>query len=188
MAKVSNNIFVRGLSGDLGNQFIVKSRKSGHTVVSAKTNFENNRVYSPAQLAQQQAFREAVAYAKEAKGQEIYIIKANGGPRSPYNVALADWFHRPEILEVDLTGWRGEAGELIRMRAQDDIKVEQVTVTISDEAGVVLEEGQASYAGALWWEYAATGSAAGKLTVTITAKDIPGHLAEYSQVRTISGS
>jgi len=90
MSRVINNIFVRGLSGDLGNQFIIKTDKGGRTIVSAKANFTNNREFSPVQLAHQQAFREAVAYANMAKGEEIYRIKANGGPRSPYNVALGD--------------------------------------------------------------------------------------------------
>lgn len=188
MAIVSNNLLVRGLSGNLGDQFTVRTNKNGRTIVSAKKDFENDRTYSPAQLAQQQAFREAVAYAKAMMGQEIYIIKANGGPRSPYNLAMADWFNRPQILEVDLSGWMGAAGELIRMRAQDDVLVAGVTVTISDGDGVVLESGQATEGGALWWEYAPSGDFTGQqVTLTIAARDLPGHIGEYSQVRTFSG-
>jgi hypothetical protein len=73
MAIVSNNLLVRGLSGNLGDQFVVRTDKNGRTIVSAKTNFENEREYSQAQLIQQQVFREAVAYAKAMKGEEIYI-------------------------------------------------------------------------------------------------------------------
>ena len=187
MAKVYNNIFVRGLSGKLGDQFIVKTDKSGRTIVSAKPTFNGTREFSPAQLMQQQAFREAAAYAKEKKGEEIYITKASGGTKSPYNLAVADWFNRPKILEVDLTAWYGQAGDMIRMRAQDDVMVDQVTVTISDGTDTVLESGQANDTGGLWWEYATNGNITGQVTVTIAARDLPGHVTEYSQVRTFSG-
>ena len=188
MAKVNNNIFVRGLSGQLGDQFIVKTDKGGRTIVSAKPTFNGTRAFSQAQLIQQQAFREATAYAKAMMGQEIYIIKANGGPKSPYNVAVADWFNQPKILEVDLTAWNGGAGEMIRMRVQDDVMVAGVTVTISDGDHTVLESGQATETGALWWEYTPTNDFTGQqVTITIAARDLPGHVTEYSQVRTFSG-
>ena len=96
MAKVRENIVMQGLSGTLGNQLVIKLDKAGRTIVSAKPHFNGDREFSPAQLMQQQAFREAAAYAKMVKGEELYIIKANGGPKSSYNVALADWFNRPQ--------------------------------------------------------------------------------------------
>jgi hypothetical protein len=34
MAKVRNNIFVRGLSGSVGDQFVVKQDKNGRTIIS----------------------------------------------------------------------------------------------------------------------------------------------------------
>jgi hypothetical protein len=178
MAIVSNNLLVRGLSGNLGDQFVVRTEKNGRTIVSAKTNFENDREYSPAQLAQQQAFREAVAYAKAMKGQEIYITKANGGSKSPYNIAVADWFNRPEILEIDLKSWSGEAGQVIRMRVQDDVQVQHVAVAIADEADNVLEQGLAVEVGALWWEYTTTATASGNAKVMVLALDTPGHTTE----------
>jgi len=188
MAIVSNNLLIRGLSGNLGDQFVVRTDKNGRTIVSAKSNFESDREYSLAQLAQQQAFREAVAYAKSAKGQEIYITKANGGPKSPYNIAIADWFNRPHILEVDQTAWFGQAGDVIRMRVQDDVMVADVTITISDGDGSVLESGQATETGALHWEYAINGDFTGQqVTLTIAARDLPGHVTEYTQVRSFSG-
>jgi hypothetical protein len=182
MAKVNNNIFIRGLSGKLGDQFIVKTDKGGRTIVSAKPIFNDAREFSPAQLAQQQAFREAAAYAKEKKGEEIYITKANGGAKSPYNIAVADWFNRPEILEVDMSGWTNGSGGVIRVRAQDDVRVEEVKVTIADENGTLLEEGQAQDVGALWWEYNTAQAFAMNLFVTVAAKDLPGHVTERGEV------
>ena len=189
MAKVRTNIFVRGLQGDLGKQFYVGTGLvSGRTNVNAMIDKDRDRDYTPAQLAQQQSWREAIAYAKDKQGEQIYIEKADGAIQSPYNIAMADYLNRPQLLEVDLTGWKGGPNDVIRLRAYDDVKVAEVRVQLGSDDGVMLEEGLAVDKGALWWEYAPTGGLTGKLQVTITAKDLPGHIVEYSQVRTISAS
>ena len=77
-------------------------------------------------------------------------------------------------------GWVNGDGGTIRVRAQDDIKVEGVKVTINDETGALLEEGEAQDMGALWWEYSTAQSAANNMRVTVSAKDLPGHVTEYN--------
>ena len=62
------------------------------------------------------------------------------------------------------------------MCVQDNVKVAQVRVEITDEAGTVLEAGGVTEAGALWWEYQVIQPLAGELTVTISASDLPGSL------------
>ncbi len=54
-------------------------------------------------------------------------------------MAVADWFHPPEIVEVNLDGWTGKAGEKIRVKAVDDVRVKQVSVVITDEQDAVLD-------------------------------------------------
>jgi hypothetical protein len=179
---------MQGLSGTLGDQLIIKSAKGGRTIISAKPVFSSERVFSQAQLEQQQAFREATAYGKTKKEDPIYIAKANGSPQSPYNIAVADWFKAPEILEIDLDGWNGQSGEVIRVRAQDNVLVQQVSVKITNGTPTPLEEGQASDAGALWWEYQATQNLAGPLTVTVYATDLPGHTAQASAQKDIQAA
>jgi len=189
MAKVRTNIFVRGLQGNLGGQFYVTvSKVSGRTTVSALDDSEKQHEYSPAQLAQQQAFREASAYAKAMRGEQIYITKADGTGKSPYNIAMADWFHRPSFREVDLTAWKAGEPGLIRVNAYDDVQVVSVSVRISDQDGFTLEEGQATNVGALWWEYPTTGELTGKLSLTLTARDLPGHETVYTQERTLNAA
>ena len=182
MAKVQDNIVMKGLSGTLGDQLVIKAGRGGKTIVSAKPSFNPDRAFSPAQLTQQQAFREAAAYAKEVKGEEVYIKKANGGAKSPYNIAVADWFNRPEILEVDMSGWTNGSGGTIRVRAQDDVVVTGVKLTIADENGTPLEEGEAVDAGALWWEYSTAQAYAVNMRVTAAARDLPGHVSERTEL------
>ena len=67
MAKVRNNVVMRGLSGSFGDQMVIKIDKAGRTIVSNKPEFDPNRQFTPQQLDHQEAFREAANYAKVAK-------------------------------------------------------------------------------------------------------------------------
>lgn len=151
MAKVDNNIFVRGLSGSLGDQFVVRRGRGGRTVIANKSTI--TRTFNAVQLAHQDAFRMAIAYAKGARTQEVYVSKAEGTPKSSFNVAVADWFNEPEVLNMDASGWNGGIGQTLRIQAQDDTYVARVHVVIRDENGTILEEGDATRAEGLWWEY-----------------------------------
>lgn len=178
MAKVRSNIIIDGIGGMLGNQLVFKRDKAGRTILSVKPTFGENRVFSAAQRAQQEAFREAQLYAKTAKSDPVYARKAAGTARSAYNVAIADWFHPPEILEIDRSGWQGGAGQKIRVKAQDDVLVTQVTVTITAADGALLESGNAVQSEGLWWEYTSRAAAGAGATLTVSARDLPGHVVK----------
>ncbi len=149
MAKVLNNLIVQGLSGSLGNQIVIRQGKGGQTIVSAKP-ANATRTFNLTQLAQQEAFHNAIAYAKSAKDENIYLTKAQGTTLSAFNVAVADWFNAPEVLEIDTENWTGAVGQVIRVKAQDDIQVTRVHVQIADTQGNFLEEGAAVQADGLW--------------------------------------
>ena len=153
MAKVRNNIITQGLSGSLGDQLIFRKDKAGRTIVAVKPAFDPNRGLTDSQIAHQEAFRQAIAYAKTAKDQAVYINKAEGKAMSAFNVAVADWFNEPAVLEIDASGWNGEVGQPIRVKAQDDIHVAKVHVVIKDSFNAVVEEGEAVQADGLWWTY-----------------------------------
>jgi len=185
MAKVKGNLFMARLSGSLGDQLIVKKGRGGRTIICKKPTFQEDREFSPAQLARQQAFREAAAYAKTQKHNPLYIEKAQGTGKCSYNVAIGDYLHPPKILEIDLNAWSGEAGQVLRIRAQDDVQVERVSVVIADEADNVLEQGQAVEVGALWWEYTTIATANGSARVMVSAIDLPGRVTERVEGRTL---
>jgi len=180
MAKVRNNIVIKGLSGSLGEQLVIKQDKAGRTIVAVKPEFDPNRSFSEAQKGVHENFREATAYAKTAKTEEAYISKAEGTPQSAYNIAVTDWFHAPEILELDASAWHGAIGQVIRVKAMDDVQVTQVNIVITDSAGVALEQGQAVRADGLWWNYTTTATAPEGPRVVATARDLPGHIAQFN--------
>ena len=183
MAKVRQNIVVHGLSGSLGNQLVIRQDKAGRTIVGIKPSFNPNREFSESQKSHQESFREAAAYGQAAKDQEAYVSKAEGTPLNPYNVAMADWFHAPQILDVDLAAWSGQAGQAIRIKALDDVQVTKVTVLISDENDTLIEQGEATRADGLWWQYITTAAAGGSPKVLASAQDLPGHIAEMTKVK-----
>lgn len=180
MAKVRNNIIIQGLSGSLGDQLVIKQDKAGRTIVAVPPSANPNRVFSEAQLERQEKFRDASVYAKGAKDVEEYVDKAKGTPQTPSNVAMADWFHAPEVKEIDVTAWHGTAGEIIRIQAVDDVKVTQVNVVITDGTGTVLEQGAAEPAEGAWWNYTATVTDPNASRIVVTARDLPGHIAEFN--------
>jgi hypothetical protein len=111
IAKVLNNIITKGLSGALGDQIIFRTDKAGRTIVAVKPASGANRAFNGIQKAHQEAFRQATLYAKGAKDQVVYASRASGTPMNAYNVAVADWFNEPEVLEIDASNWSGKAGE-----------------------------------------------------------------------------
>lgn len=178
MAKLRKNIIIQGLSGSLGDQLVIKQDKAGRTIISASPTFNENRTFSEAQLERQERFREASSYAKDAKMDDVYVKKAEGTAMSSYNVAMADWFHAPEIHEIDIENWHGQAGEIIRIRAMDDVKVTLVKVVITDENGNVVEQGEAQQAEGAWWTYTATAAAPENARIVVSARDLPGHITQ----------
>lgn len=184
MAKVRNNIFVRGLSGAVGKQFVIKTTRSGKTIVTNMPTFGEDREFSEAQKSHQSAFRQASAYARSARTQPVYVERAKAASSIPYNVAISDWFGKPQVLEIDVRDWSGQAGQQIRVRAQDNIHVASVQITIESEDGTGLEEGEATQADGLWWTYTTTSTAprAAACRVIAVARDLPGNTASLMVV------
>jgi len=181
MARIFNNIFVRGLTGAVGDQFVIRKTRYGQTIIANKPMFDENREFTEAQLAQQKAFREAINYAKKAKTQPLYVNLAKGTNSSSYNIAVADWFGQPEVMEIDPSNWKGEVGQEIRLKAQDNVTVTRVNVAIRGDAGVI-EEGEAvqSETDGLLWIYkpqTATSPTA-RLHIDAYAHDLPGNMGE----------
>lgn len=179
MAQVRNNIIMQGLNGMSSSQLPTRQNKRATDI---RLRSHTRRVLSETQKQHHDHFREAIVYAQSACGAEIYISKADGTPMTSYSVALADWFHAPEILEIDLGNWSGQPAKVIRIKALDDVLVTQVNIRIQGAGGVLLEQGPATRVDELWWEYATRSTGCGRLTVLASAQDMPGNVTEMSKV------
>ena len=109
----------------------------------------------------------------------MYIDKAQSTGTTAYTIALADWFCMPDVLEINVDNWTGEPGEIIRVKAKDNVLVARVSVVIRDAQENVLEEGEAvrSEKGSAWWNY----TTRSRINITpfpiveATAQDLPGN-------------
>ncbi len=80
---------------------------------------------------------------------------------------------------IDLSGWTGQSGERIRIRALDDVMVRCVTVIIADAEDMMIEHGAAvQEEDASWWVYTTTEAAPGSPQVMAVAEDLPGNITE----------
>ena len=183
MAKVKDNIITEGLSGKLGKRLVFRVSKGGKTIVALSPVLSEDREYNEAQLGQQEAFKKAIAYAQGAKEQSLYRQLAKGTDSSGFNVAVADWFDQPQVLELNTDGWTGGVGHTIRIRAHDDTAVAGVRVTIHRN-GDVLENGEAvpSQTDGLMWIYTTTANLMGTpgLQLDAHAYDLAGNTGSSS--------
>ena len=165
MAKARTNPILDGLSGSLGPDLYARTTKDGRTIISKKPNFDN-RQFSQAQLDVQNRTKQAAAYAKAAKDNPIYVEKAAGTSKNAYNIAFRDWRKPPVIHRIEW--YDGQ----VRVRAHDDVLVTGVTVTILDEAGQPLEQGQAEQSPGVLWEC----RAAHRGSIRVEARDLAGNV------------
>ena len=157
MAKVRDNHVTEGLSGKLGKRLYFRRGKGGKTILATRPVYPEDREPTENQAAQHTAFKRAIAYAKGAKDQPLYVKLAKGTDATPYNLAVADWFGQPEVLEIDASAWTGQSGQPIFIQAIDDTRVTNVTVVIHNN-GTIFEQGEAVPANGdgLTWIYTTT--------------------------------
>ena len=188
MAKVQNNIFVRGLTGAVGDQFVIRKSRSGRTIVANMPTFDEEREFTDSQKKQQELFRKATNYAKFAQNQPVYRQKAAGTAVTAYNLAVADYFGKPEILDIDISRWNGQAGEKIYIRAKDNFMVVRARLVIrpNSEDYDALDGGEAvqSEMDGLLWEFTTTQAIAlaPGMQLDAFAYDLPGNLGKDSLV------
>ena len=148
---------------------------------------------SEAQLAQRQRFTAAVEYGNivmaDDEARQLYELAGKDRDMSAFAVMVADALNTPEVKEIDLSTYSGAVGNIIRIKAIDDFSVSNVQVTIRNGEGAVLETNDAieTGPGSGLWQYTATTPVSAGTTVTIsaTAKDLPGGVGELTQSKTL---
>jgi hypothetical protein len=179
MAKGDNNLILSHLSGTIGDQVTIRQR-AGSTIVS-KAQKKRKKKGTQKQLNAQQHFRNASRIAKmllqDPDIKSLYEAAAPPG-RTAYNMALGDAYSPPEITAVTTNQYLGKAGDKIIVRAVDDFRVYNVTLSIYSAKGALIEQGSAILSrNGKDWTYTITkenNSLKGTL-IKIMAEDIPGN-------------
>jgi hypothetical protein len=144
---------------------------------------DDHRLISSTQKPSRQALREAATFARFAEHEEVYINKARETGSTAYNIAIVDWLGAPKVLEIDVDDWTGEIGQVIHVKAKDNVMVANVRVIIRDSDEKILEAGPAVQAeeGSAWWNYTLQFQI--KMTpfpiVEAIAQDLPGNTDSF---------
>jgi hypothetical protein len=179
MAESTDNVVMHGMKGIIGRMLVFR-QKGGKTFVSRKP--KKTAPLTPAQIAVNDKFQLATVYAVAAISDPA--IKAEyeqmaGTNQSAYNVAIADFFNAPEILDTDISAYTGAVGSKIKVKATDDFKVKSVKVRITNAGGALIEEGLVvPEADGLHWLFPATQSNP-SLTgdpVSVSVTDMPDNV------------
>jgi hypothetical protein len=146
--------------------------------------------FTAAQKASQSRFAKAVRWLREIKTvPELYApyrVAARISRKRACDIAMADFMHPPEVRDVDVSEFTGNAGQIIRVCALDDVAVGSVTVVLKDLNDSAIESGAAipDPNGTLW-TYVTQTRCAGidAVAVEVTAVDRPGNsVAKVMQV------
>lgn len=185
MAQSKNNIITHGMSGMIGDMLVF--RQVGGKTIVAKAPKESGKPPTAAQKAVQDRFQQAIIYGKSVMAdpdlKESYAQQAGPG-QSAYNIAVADFYNAPDIEEVDLSGYTGAVGSLIRVKATDDFGIGTVMVRIENADGSLLEEGLAlRQPNGFWYHYPAMVANTSKVgdKIIITASDGAGNKTSETQ-------
>jgi hypothetical protein len=184
MAKSKNNVVTFGLSGKIGD-LLIFSQRGGKTIVSKITQRVDNP--SEKQKEQRRKFQQAVIYGRIAladpDAKAAYQASAPKG-QTAYNVAIADMFRAPDIETIDFSGYTGKAGDTVRIVVKDDFLVKEVRLSIVNDDGTLVEEGNAaSDPSGHVWIYTATQTNANLSgdKITVTVSDLPGNQTQEEQ-------
>lgn len=173
-----------GKSGDLvfkkyGNEVIIARRAQPH---------EPN---TPAQQAVKQNFKLAAVYGKTvmANPTELATYKARAKElgKPVFSVIVADFLTAPVVDEIDLSQYGGQTGDVIAIRAHDDVQVTGVQVQVRDTNGTVLEQGSATQSATDGvWQYTATTNltTGQQVAIDVSATDLPGHTGMLEKTAT----
>jgi hypothetical protein len=190
MSDVELNETINGYRGSIGK--LVFKKYKGRTIVGRKV--KSSKPPTEGQLAQRAEFREASDFAKTVKADPdllaFYEPIAKQRDVTVRVVAMGDYMTKPTIKPLDLSGYRGQAGDVIVIKATDDIGLKALHVSISSQ-GTLVEHGPAEEigVGSGKWAYTATTSVAlgSDLSIEVAGVDHAVNPAKITESLHING-
>ncbi|MFT3827207.1 MAG: hypothetical protein QM731_24990 [Chitinophagaceae bacterium] len=152
MARVKNNIIMRGVSGKVGDQLVFNQR-NGQTVVS-KVPRVSKKVPKGRKEANDR-FKQASKYAKQASFDPVLkaaYSKYISPGRSVYAIALGDFLDTPEIQQLITRKYTGDAGSSITIFTRPKGIIDHIHIIITNSSGEIVESGYAVQVddGSMW--------------------------------------
>ena len=179
MAEVKNHVLAKGFSGTIGRELTFR-QIGGRTFVSK---YQKAPSVPPTEkkLAAQKRFGIASAYARRAVKdpllKAVYQTAVKGAQRA-FNIAVIDALHAPVVENIQAENYKGIVDDPILVRATDNFKVARVVVSIADQQGIIIEQGDAieSKNENEWVYYTKQQNAElSGILITAVATDLPGN-------------
>ena len=174
------NDLIEGSSGRFGKRLIY-SQRGRKTVITRRSSRKRNP-NTPQQQVVREAFAEGIIYARgviaDPALKSLYQAKVKDN-QTAFNLAVSDFCKAPQITKLHVLDYSGQISDKLIVRAVDDFKVESVTLTITDSADSLIEEGTAvlSPNGADWIYLATVANPVLAGTkVMVSAADLPGNV------------
>ncbi len=158
MTKVRFHGPVAGFSGAMGEMVFADNETKNRTIAYMKKHYPPTQ----AQLDHRAFFKECALRAQAALTDPatyaFYAAIAQVKDSTPQIVALTDFLVRPTIKPLNLTKYKGQVGDIITIRATDDIGLADMDVALIATDGTVIEQGKAieDGTGTGMWIYTAT--------------------------------
>ena len=185
MAISYNNVITKHFHGRIGD--VVLRWVAGKSVMSKRPDC-SKVVKSAAQLANQAKFGKASKYSKAVKNdpqlsEDYREKKKKTKYKDVYHAAMSDFMTKPKVQKVELTTYRGQPGNMIRISAWDKFRVETVSVMILNKMGQLIEKGPAvarTFSGNREWDYITTVENVDykSCRILVQVKDRPGNTVE----------
>jgi hypothetical protein len=193
MARIVLNPAIQVISGDVAG-FEYRQQSDGSVVLAKRRLPDPDRQPTEAQAEHMQKFKEASArYRRLLQDEGIEaaykkLVKERGSTARLRALVIGDILGVPKISTVDLSSYAGEAGNTIRVIAEDSVGVSRLTLSIRDVTGnAVVESAEmelnGEVIGAVEWLYTCTATAqtGHELQVSIKAYDLSGNVMEAGQ-------
>jgi hypothetical protein len=181
MAIANDNVIMRFQRGKIGGLIF---RVWGENTVVSKAPDYSKIPRSEAQKANSNRFKVATRYGRRVLNDPMayaFYDKRRRRNQTVWNVAISDYMKRPEIADIDVWNYKGQAGNAIRVKASDNYGIASVVVMIFNASGFEVESGMAvQMPGSEVWVYKTkeenTEWKGGKVVVRVT--DRPGNVTQ----------
>jgi hypothetical protein len=187
MAIIHANPVTIGLSGSLGH--IVFKQLRGKTILANKP--RQTKKQSEQQRENRSRFKAAAFWAKcvmlDPEKKAYYWRKAKKLKLpNAYTAAVCDYMRKGEIKEIDTRQYKGNAGDVIRVKInKKDFNINKVELTLLDAHGKVIESALATRKDEHTFFYKITETLTQKIAVTFRVK-ICDHYANVVEQTVVS--
>jgi hypothetical protein len=194
MARTVLNPAIRVFSGNLSG-YVYRMNADGSITTAMAPMRNPDRVPTGPQAAQMARFKQASAHCQLMLADPATLalyrqVQAKHGPMARLrSIMMGDVMKAPKITSVDVSKYHGAVGDIITVKAEDNVAVARVTVTILDQTNAQVIEtlnyvpAPEQLAESVEWLFkAATAVPAGHTAaVQVTAYDLAGNTFEVSQ-------